>query len=78
MRTSQRDAAIRHLKRNRISTGVHYMPLHAHPLFKSKHAAPANSSRLWPTLLTLPLHPHLSDGDVARVARELKASIERR
>lgn len=78
VRTSQRDAAIRHLKRNRISTGVHYMPLHAHPLFKSKHAAPANSSRLWPTLLTLPLHPHLSDGDVARVARELKASIERR
>jgi len=72
IRVSDRDRAIRHLKQQRISTGVHYMPLHAHPLFKPYQSSLPNSAAIWPTLLTLPLHARLSDTEVDRVAACLR------
>jgi perosamine synthetase len=75
IRTEQREAVIRHLKEQRIATGVHYMPLNLHPLFADyKYELPI-SSRIWETLVTLPLHPELEDEDVVRVARALSGVL---
>lgn len=71
VRTPDRDAVIRRLKKRRIATGVHYMPLHAHPLFRPWGNAVPNSARIWPTLLSLPLHARLTSADVDHVARSL-------
>lgn len=71
LRTPDRDAVIRRLKKNRIATGVHYMPLHAHPLFKLNRDSVPNSRRIWPTLLTLPLHAALTSAEVDHVVHSL-------
>jgi perosamine synthetase len=71
IRTSDRDATIRRMKSRRISTGVHYMPLHAHPLFRERHTPPPNSAMIWPTLLSLPFHSSLTDEEVDRVIAAL-------
>lgn len=71
IRVADRDGVIRRLKQRRISTGVHYMPLHAHPLFERYHASVPNSAAIWPTLLTLPLHARLTDSEVDRAGDAL-------
>jgi perosamine synthetase len=72
VRVADRDHLIRHLKQQRISTGVHYMPLHAHPLFSRYQSPLPNSASIWPTLLTLPLHARLTDAEVDRVGEALQ------
>lgn len=71
VRTVDRDGVIKELKRQRIATGVHYMPLHAQPLLKPYASSLPNSTSIWPTLLTLPLHSRLTDDEIARVAKAL-------
>lgn len=71
IRSGQRDALIRHLKRNGVATGVHYMPLTLHPLFAAHAGSAPVAERIWHSFLTLPLHVDLSDDDVDYVAAML-------
>lgn len=64
VRSAQRDALIRHLKPNGVATGVHYMPLTLHPLFRAAKGATPVAERVWQDLLTLPLFPDMADDDV--------------
>jgi len=55
-----------------IQSGVHYQPNHTNQYYLDESAAPLNvTTRIYPELLTLPLHPDLSDDDVVRVSSEL-------
>ena len=77
MRTTDRDNVIRHLKSQRIATGVHYMPLSLHPLFAAFNRELPVSNKIWETLLSLPLHVDLTDDEVDRVAAAVREVLDR-
>jgi dTDP-4-amino-4,6-dideoxygalactose transaminase len=70
VRLADRDRALAHLRERGIATGVHYpVPLHHQPAlaaYASDTACP-HAERLAGEVLSLPVHPHLSDDDQARV-----------
>jgi len=71
VRCDRRDELILHLKRKGIATGVHYLPLPMHPLFESYGSPCPNVERIWPTMLTLPLHADLTNAEVDYVVEAL-------
>ena len=71
IRSYERDKLIRFLKSKGISTGVHYMPVSKHPLFKKYDNDLPVSSKIWKELITLPLHTKLSDNDVNYICETL-------
>lgn len=72
VRCDERDKLILHLKRREIATGVHYMPLPLHPIFKDHHEPIPVAREVWKTLVTLPLFPDLTDAEVDYVVQGLK------
>lgn len=64
VRSNHRDALIRHLKPQGVATGVHYMPLTLHPLFRAHKGTTPVAEHIWHDLLTLPLFPDMTDDDV--------------
>ncbi len=73
----RRDAVAEALKARGVPTGIYYpRPLHAQPAYAAAHAAGlraapplAVSEALCAEVLSLPMHPYLSDDDAERVAR---------
>jgi dTDP-4-amino-4,6-dideoxygalactose transaminase len=69
--TIGRDQFIEELKKRNIGTSVHFIPVHIHPYYRNKYGyrpedfpvAYSNYQRM----LSLPLHPRLTDGDVQDV-----------
>lgn len=60
-----------------IQTGVHYQPNHQLSLYRSATARPLPvTDAFFPELLTLPLHPDLSEDDVRYVCARLTNSID--
>lgn len=66
-----RDAVIEALKERNIATSMHFIPVHLHPYYRDKyHLAPEQlpvAYAHYQRALSLPLHPRLSDADVADV-----------
>jgi dTDP-4-amino-4,6-dideoxygalactose transaminase len=59
-----------------IQTGVHYQPNHQLSLYRSATARPLPvTDAFFSELLTLPLHPDLSEDDVRHVCAKLSASL---
>ena len=59
-----------------IGTSVHFIPVHHQPYFRallgpSECASVPVADAVFPTLMSLPMHPGLSDGDVGRVCEAL-------
>lgn len=74
-RAGQRDALRLHLSERGIETLVHYpVPVSAQPALASTHpAACATSEAVCAQVLSLPLHPALSDADIVEVANAVCA-----
>ena len=73
-----RDDVIDALARSGIGTSVHFIPVHHQPYFRAllgpdECAAMPVADAVFPTLLSLPMHPGLSDEDVARVCSAIAA-----
>lgn len=69
IKTPYRDGLNVHLKGLNIATGVHYMPVHMMSYYRAKYGAqhlPVTEA-VWPTLLTLPVYPAMTEEDVDRV-----------
>jgi perosamine synthetase len=64
VRCHKRDDLIIHLKQKGIATGVHFMPIPLHPLFRKYDNAIPVAKQVWQTILTLPLFPDLTDAEV--------------
>src|SRR6267142_2484192 len=66
-----RDQFIDELTRRNIGTSVHFIPIHLHPYYRKKYGyVPADvpvAVSNFERLLSLPLHPGLTDQDVADV-----------
>ena len=67
---------IAELQQRGVGTSVHWMPLHMHPYYRDTYGyAPEDlptSCSLYPEILTLPLYPDMSEGDVGYVCNSIK------
>ncbi len=68
LKHKKRDLLMNHLNKNNISTGVHYLPLSKHPLYKKYDKDLKVSNNIWQEILTLPLHTGMSKKDIDRIA----------
>jgi len=66
-----RDRFIEELATRNIGTSVHFIPIHLHPYYRDKYRYSADAFPVaydsFQRMLSLPLHPRLSDQDVADV-----------
>ncbi|HZO82168.1 MAG TPA: DegT/DnrJ/EryC1/StrS family aminotransferase [Candidatus Binataceae bacterium] len=80
IRHPRRDAIRRALLMSEIECAIHYpVPLHLQPACKALGYQPGDfpaSESIADTVLSLPMHPHLSDDDVARVAEAVRRAID--
>jgi dTDP-4-amino-4,6-dideoxygalactose transaminase len=69
------------LGERRIGTSVHFIPLHLQPYYRQRYGfRPEDfpvASREYERIVSLPLHPGLSDGDVEDVIDSVRAVAER-
>jgi dTDP-4-amino-4,6-dideoxygalactose transaminase len=79
IRSSHRDAIRQHLLENQIQCGIHYpVPLHLQPALRSLGHEPGDfpaSERVADTVLSLPMHPHLTNPEVAQVAEVVRTAM---
>lgn len=67
-----RDRLIGHLQEDGIATGVHYYPCHLHPCYVHLRANVPISNEIWKRILTLPIHPNLTDDDMDRIIKSIR------
>jgi perosamine synthetase len=67
-----RDRLIGHLQDKGIATGVHYYPCNQHPCYIHIQARVPISAGIWKRILTLPIHPNLTEGDMDRIMDSLR------
>ena len=75
VRSPDRDALQAHLRASGVDTLIHYpVPLHSQPAFAgiARGDCPV-AARMAREILSLPLHPRLTDADVARVSASIGA-----
>lgn len=74
-----RNAFIAELKARNIGTSVHYLPVHMHPFYRDKYGYRPDdcpvAADAFARMLTLPLHPGLSDEDVVDVVEAVRDVI---
>jgi perosamine synthetase len=71
VRTQNRDGLSMHLKGCGITTGVHYKPIHLYKCYGYQSPLPVVETE-WKKLLSLPMHPCLSDEEATIVCAEIK------
>lgn len=72
VRTPRRDDLKAYLEKKGILCGVLYpVPIHRQPAYHDASLSFTHTEQACDTVLSLPLHPGLSDDDVARVIREI-------
>lgn len=81
--TIDRNTFIEELKTRNIGASVHYLPVHMHPFYRDKYGYKPEdcpvAADAFTRMITLPLHPGLSDQDVEDVVtavREIAAVFE--
>jgi len=64
-----------------IGTSVHWMPLHMHPYYRQTYGyAPEDlpmACSLYPEIITLPLYPDMTEGDVSYVCDSIRDVVSR-
>lgn len=63
------------LQANDVPVGMHYRPCHLLSLFGGGSVSLPNAEQLYGELVTLPLHPQISEADVAKVCNIIKNSL---
>ncbi len=68
VRSDRREALMQHLQRAQIPVAVHYpLPLHRQPAFGGSQVSLLESERAAATVISLPLHPYMSEDAVGAV-----------
>lgn len=70
----KRDALAKYLYENGVYTTLRYHPLHLNPIYKSTAKLPV-SERLNEEALSIPIHPRITDADVAKIVGLIKAFV---
>ena len=78
VRLAQRDELRKQLQAAGVGTAIHYpAPIHQQPAYRQfagRHRLP-HTERLAQEIVSLPMHPHLTDHDVARVTSAVTAAL---
>jgi perosamine synthetase len=76
-----RDEVIQELNAAGIGTSVHFIPLHEHSYYRDVLGVAAatlpTATAEWQRIISLPLYPGMTDGDVERVAETLRTIVRR-
>ena len=75
IKKNKRDLLIRFLKKKKIHSVFHYIPLHSSPFGKyctKTKLSMKNTNFVANNLLRLPLHPHLKQIDQIKILKEIK------
>lgn len=76
VRTPKREELRAHLEKQGILCGVLYpVPIHRQPAYHDAAVSLPHTEQACAEVLSLPLHPGLSDDDVARVVREVQGWV---
>lgn len=62
-----REYLIRYLKDREIESGIHYIPNHLHPLFRSSSVSLPTTEKVWKQILSLPLYYEMTKSEVEKV-----------
>jgi len=74
-----RDEITVELARRGVETSVHFIPIPLHPYYRDRfpdRASLPETMRQFPRLISLPMYPGLTDGQVEYVAASIRAVIE--
>ncbi len=75
-RMTSREVLRESLASKGIPTGIHYKPNHLLSYYQNSQALPLlNTMRIYPEILTLPLHPRLTRQDQVEIVEKLRSSI---
>lgn len=76
-----RDEFITEMKRKKIGTSVHFIPLHLHPLYKEKYMYKAGdfpvAEDIYQNCVSLPIYPKMDDYDVSAVIDAVTSILEK-
>ncbi len=72
VRVDGRDDLNVYLQERQIGTGVHYKPIHLYSCYGNRPSLPA-AERAFDSILSLPMHPGLSDNDVHLVIDTIRS-----
>jgi dTDP-4-amino-4,6-dideoxygalactose transaminase len=75
MKNGRRNELMEYLKGLKIETGINYVPNHLQPFYASEAVKLPETEKAYGEILTLPLHCGLSDGDVDRVIKGVRAFL---
>jgi dTDP-4-amino-4,6-dideoxygalactose transaminase len=77
--TIDRARFIEELKARRIGTSVHFIPLHLQPYYRDKYGYQPEDFPIsydnYKRIVSVPLHPRLSDEDVSRIIKAVKEVV---
>ena len=68
----KRDGLRDYLKEKDIETGISYIPIHRFELFKQPNENFPTTEAIFKKIVCLPLHPNLSDSDLAQICNCIK------
>jgi perosamine synthetase len=71
IKCDRRNQLTSHLQSRGITTGVHYKPIHLYPCYGNRPVLPV-AEKAFERILSLPLHPGLSESDVATVCSAIR------
>ena len=72
---SDRDEVARKLADRGVQTSVHYRPIHRFSAYQELGGRLDRTDAVWPRLLTLPLFPHITQGQVEQVCDALSDAL---
>lgn len=74
--SNRRSEIFSHLREAGIGVNVHYIPVHLHPYYrekmKTKSGLCPKAETAYERIISLPLHPNMSDNDVSRVIESVR------
>ena len=73
IKTEERDALNVYLAEHGVSTGVHYIPNNLYAMYKGFGGSTPVAHDVWKRILTLPLFPDLTDGEVDSIIELIRS-----
>jgi dTDP-4-amino-4,6-dideoxygalactose transaminase len=70
----RRDLVVEKLRSCGVGAAVHYVGINHHPYYRTEERFPVSDWASW-SLVTLPLHPHLTEAHLRRVVDELARAL---
>jgi perosamine synthetase len=77
IRVTERDRLLAHLKAHGVAPGVHYHPIHLHKYYRRWATSLPVTEQAWQRLLSLPMHPKLTDAEVSKVIDVIRSFARR-